>query len=72
MRQGLSFCPAWRFHADMDDDLRRIIHRALENACARDADYLVQTEQAVRAVHEARPDMTASDALAAATLVRRW
>jgi hypothetical protein len=33
--------------------------------------YLTQTELAVRAVREARPDMTASDALAAVNMVRQ-
>ena len=33
--------------------------------------YLTQTEEAVRALLRARPDMTASDALAAVTLMQR-
>ncbi len=33
-------------------------------------DYLTQTEEAVRAVLQVRPDMTAFDALAAVNLVR--
>ncbi len=34
-------------------------------------DYLTQTEEAMRAVLQARPDMTASDALVAVNLVRQ-
>ncbi len=34
-------------------------------------DYLSQTEEAVRTVRQARPDMTAPDALVAVNLVRR-
>jgi len=48
-----------------------IILRTLEDARARGWDDLTQTELAVRSVCEARPDMTASDALAAVSRVRR-
>jgi hypothetical protein len=41
------------------------------DARAAGCDHLTQTEEAVRTGREARPDMTASDALAAVNLVRR-
>ena len=53
-----------RSDADMDKSIERIIRRVLEDACAKGRDHLTQTELAVRAVCQARPDMTASDALA--------
>ena len=55
----------------MDKSIERIIRRVLEEARAKGRDHLTQTELAVRAVLEARPDMTASDALAAVEMVRR-
>ncbi len=55
----------------MDKSVERIIRRVLEDARAKGRDHITQTELAVRAVCEARPDMTASDALAAVDLVRR-
>jgi hypothetical protein len=55
----------------MDESLERIIRQALEDARAKGQDYLTQTQLAVRAVREARPDMTASDALAAVNWIRR-
>ncbi len=55
----------------MDESLERIIRQALEDAHATGRDYLTQTELAVRAVREVRPDMTASEALSAVELVRR-
>ncbi len=54
----------------MDETLERIIRRTLDEARAKGRDYLTQTELAVRAVCQARPDMTPSDALAAVELVR--
>jgi hypothetical protein len=54
-----------------DDDLKHVIEQALEDARSRGRDYLGQTELAVRVVRQARPDMTASDALAAVEFVRR-
>ncbi len=53
-----------------DDDLKHVIEQALEDARSRGRDYFGQTELAVRAVHQARPDMTASDALAVVEMVR--
>ncbi len=51
-------------NTDMDESLERIIRRALADARAAGRDYLTQTEEAVRAGHEARPDLTASEVLA--------
>lgn len=53
----------------MDTSLERIIRQALKDARAAGKDYLTQTELAVRAVVNARPDLTSSDAL---TAVRRF
>ncbi len=55
----------------MDKSIERIIRRVLEEARAKGRDHLAQTELAVRAVCEARPDMTASEALAAVNMVRQ-
>jgi hypothetical protein len=55
----------------MDKSIERIIRRVLEEARAVGRDDLTQTELAVRAVCQARPDMTASDALAAVNMVRQ-
>jgi hypothetical protein len=49
----------------MDPDLENVIRQALGDALAAGKDYLSQTELAVRAVLQARPDMTAAEALAA-------
>ena len=55
----------------MDPDLENVIRQALADAKVAGKDYLSQTEEAVRAVLQARPDMTASDALSAVNLARR-
>ncbi len=55
----------------MDKSIERIIRRTLKDARAKGRDHLTQTELAVRAVLEDRPDMTASEALAAVEMVRR-
>ena len=55
----------------MDPDLESVIRRALEDARAAGKDYLTQTELAVRAVRQVRPDMTAPEALTAVEVVRR-
>ncbi len=55
----------------MDPDLENVIRQALADAQAAGRDHLTQTELAVRAVLQARPDMTAPDALAAVNLARR-
>ena len=54
----------------MDPDLENVIRQALGVAKAAGGDYLAQTELAVRAVQQARPDMTTADALAAVNPVR--
>ena len=68
---GLSFCLRPRSHAPMDPDLENVIRQAVADAKAAGKDHLSQTELAVRAVQRVRPDMTASDALAAVNLMRR-
>ncbi len=68
---GLFFCRRLRSHTRMDPDLKNIIRQALGDALAAGRDQLSQTELAVRAVQRARPDMTASDALAAVSLMQR-
>jgi hypothetical protein len=55
----------------MDKSLERIIRRVLEEAREKGREHLTQTDLAVRAVCQARPDMTASDALAAVNMVRQ-
>ncbi len=60
-----------RSQTPMDPDLENVIRQALEDAQAAGKDHLSQTELAVRAVQQVRPDMTASDALAAVNLARR-
>ncbi len=55
----------------MDETVKRIICRALEEARAKGRDHLTQTQLAVKAVHQARPDMEASEILAAVHLVQR-
>ncbi len=54
----------------MDLDLENIIRQALRDALAAGKDHMGQTVLAVQAVQRARPDMTASDALAAVNLVQ--
>ncbi len=55
----------------MDPDLENVIRQALADAMAAGRDHLSQTELAVQAVQRARPDMTASEALAAVNLMQR-
>ncbi len=55
----------------MDPDLENVIRQTLADALAAGKDHLTQTELAVRAVLQARPDMTAPDAMAAVNLARR-
>ncbi len=54
-----------------EDDLKHVIQQALEDARNRGRDYVGQTELAVRAVRQVRPDMNASNALAAVRLFQR-
>ena len=60
-----------RFHSRMDTALEDIIPQALKDAQAAGFAYIVQAVLAVQAVQLARPDMTASDALAAVDLMQR-
>ncbi len=55
----------------MNLDLETIIRRALAEARVAGKDHLTQTEEVVRAVLQAFPDMTASDALAQVNRLRR-
>jgi hypothetical protein len=48
-----------------------LANESLEEARTNGRDHLTQIELAVRAVCQARPDMTASEALAAVEMVRR-
>ncbi len=55
----------------MDPDLETVIRQALEDARAAGKDYLTQTELAVRAVRQVRPDMTAPEALTAVRQIQQ-
>ncbi len=55
----------------MEPNLQAIVRRALAEAQAAGKDYLTQTEEAVRAVMQAFPEMTASGALVQVDRVRR-
>ncbi len=55
----------------MDPDLETVIWQAPGVAKAAGRDDMGQTMIAVQAVQQARPDMTAADALAAVNLVQR-
>jgi hypothetical protein len=55
----------------MDESLERIIRRALEEARAKGRDYITQTELAVRAGHQVRPDLTTSEVLAMVRLLQQ-
>ncbi len=70
-RAGLFFCHRLRSHIRMDPDLENVIRQALGDTLAAGKDHMVQTMLAVQAVQQARPDMTAADALAAVHLVQR-
>ncbi len=48
----------------MDRDLENVIRQALADALAAGRDHMSQTVLAVQAVQQARPEMTAADALA--------
>ncbi len=74
--KGLQTAPFWQQQLQTwlrsvpgpEDDLKHVIQQALEDARNRGRDYVGQTELAVRVV---RPDMNASDALAAVRLHQR-
>ncbi len=68
---GLFFHVGLRSHTGMDPDLENVIRQALADAKAAGKDYLSQTEEAVRAVQQARGDMPASDALVAVNMVQQ-
>ena len=55
----------------MDPDLDNVIRQALGVSKAAGRDDMGQTMLAVQAVQQARPDMTAADALATVNLVQR-
>ena len=55
----------------MDKSVERIIRRVLEDARAKGRDHLTQTQLAVEAVRNARPDMTASEILAVVHQLQR-
>jgi hypothetical protein len=55
----------------MKESLERIIHHVLEDARAKGRDQLTETTLAVRAVCQARPAMSAAEAVAAVRLVQR-
>lgn len=77
--KDLQASPIWWQHLGIwlqsdpgpDDDLKHVTQRALEDARSQGRDYVGQTEMAVRAVRQIRPDMNASDALAAVRLVQQ-
>ena len=52
-------------------DIESVIRKALANAWAAEKDHLTQTEEAVRAVLQSRPNMTASEALVQVNRLRR-
>ena len=55
----------------MDPDLENVIREALTDALAAGKDQMSQTVLAVQTVLQARPDMTASEALMAVNLMQR-
>ena len=56
---------------DMDPDLENVIRQALEDALAAGKDHMAQTVLAVQAIQQARPNITAADALAVVNRMRR-
>ena len=54
----------------MEPDLQAIVRLALAEAQAVGKDHLTQTEEAVRALVQAFPDVTTSDALAQVNRLR--
>ncbi len=59
------------FVSHIDPDLDKVIRQTLEDAQAAGKTHMSQTVLAVQAVRQARPDMTAFDALAVVNLMRR-
>ncbi len=70
-RAGLSLCLRPRSDTLMDPDLENVIRQALADALTAGRDHMSQTVLAAQAVQQARPDMTAADALDAVHLVQR-
>ncbi len=70
LRRGFSFAAGCALIARMDPDLENIIRQTLADAQAIGRDHMSQTVLAVQAVEQARPNMTAADALAAVNLVQ--
>ena len=68
---GLFFFHHIRSYTYMDLDLENVIRQALEDALLNGRDHMAQTVLAVQAVLDARPDMTATEALAAVILVQQ-
>lgn len=52
-------------------EVRRLIEKALEHACAADLGVTEQTEHAVRALLQAHPEMSEVDAIKAVQRVQR-
>ena len=55
----------------MDSDLENITRQAIEEATAAGYDHMAQTVLAVQAIQQARPNITAADALAVVNRMRR-
>ncbi len=68
-RRGFSFAWICALMLVMDPDLENVIRQALADARSAGRDHLGQTELAVQMVMQARPDLTASEALAAVSRV---
>ena len=56
---------------NMDSDIENVIRQARGDALAAGFDHIGQTVAALQAVQWVRPDMTASDVLAAVKLIQR-
>lgn len=77
--KGLEAAPIWRQPSDIwlrsapapEDNLTHIIKQALDEARRQGKHKRAQTKWALRAVHEARPDMQPWDALAAVRMAQR-
>ena len=70
-RRGFSFASNNALMVVMDPDLENVILQALADARSAGRDHLGQTGLAVQLVLQVRPDMTASEALAAVSRVGR-
>ena len=54
----------------MNEPVERIILRTIDEARASGRDYIGQTEAAIAAARDARPDMTASEIMATVRLLQ--